>query len=598
MYLNGIEVARRNAAAGQIPLLSTATTSHLGTSVETIAIPKDAIRAGDNLLTVQLLNESTSDDDLLFFPKLIARQLDLTDTGYLLTATPGERNGDTVSGFTERVNVSIPRGFYSQRFSTTLATTTPGSTLIYTLDGSEPTTTNGIVIAAVSPEDLVSTSIEIADTTLLRAVAVKAGLADSPVETLSYLFLASVLQQPAQPAGVPSSWAGTSADYAMDPDVVNDPAYRDEMLDALRSIPTLSIVTDSDNLWDANSGIYINSTQRGIAWERPTSLELILPDGTTGFQADAGLRMWGTGWAPHSSSKKHSFQLKFKGQYGPTKLQYPLFADAPVNEFDDIVLRAQGSRSWSDFRQPDIRQSQYLRDAWARDTAREMGKLEGHATFVHLYLNGLYWGLYNPVERTDEKFAEEYLGGQSEEYDVINRRSGQATHATAGDMVAWNEMLAIANAGLTTPEAYAAIQAYLDIDDFIDYMLIQQYATNHDGPDQGGNNMRALRRRNDDGRFTFHVWDMEYTLWYQDEHRNIDGDVPDSPMRLLTQLRENAEFRQRYSDRAHRHLTNGGALTPERAAARYALRASEVEQAILGESARWGDARRATPYTR
>ena len=79
-------------------------------------------------------------------------------------------------------------------------------------------------------------------------------------------------------------------------------------------------------------------------------------------------------------------------------------------EFDDIVLRAQGSRSWYDFRQPDIGQSQYIRDAWARDTARDMGKLEGHATFVHLYLNGLYWGLYNPVERTNEAFAEAYLG--------------------------------------------------------------------------------------------------------------------------------------------------------------------------------------------
>ena len=60
-------------------------------------------------------------------------------------------------------------------------------------------------------------------------------------------------------------------------------------------------------------------------------------------------------------------------------------------------------------------------------------------------------------------------------------------------------------------------------------MLIQQYATNHDGPDQGGNNMRALRRRDESGRFTFHVWDMEYTMWYEGEHRNIDGDVPDSP---------------------------------------------------------------------
>ena len=198
-----------------------------------------------------------------------------------------------------------------------------------------------------------------------------------------------------------------------------------------------------------------------------------------------------------------------------------------------------------------------------------MGKLEGHATFVHLYLNGLYWGVYNPVERTNEKFAAEYLGGDEEEYDVINKRSGQATHATAGNMQAWNEMMAIANGGLQTPAAYEAIQRYLDIDDFIDYMLIQQYATNHDGPDQGGNNMRALRRRNEDGRFTFHVWDMEYTLWYPGEHRNIDGDVADSAMRLFHRLRQNPEFAMRFADRVHKHLFNGGALTPEQAAERW-----------------------------
>src|SRR5687768_17803751 len=51
-----------------------------------------------------------------------------------------------------------------------------------------------------------------------------------------------------------------------------------------------------------------------------------------------------------------------------------------VQKFDNIVLRSQGSRGWNDFRTPDISQSQYIHDSYARDTAAEMGKLDGPAT--------------------------------------------------------------------------------------------------------------------------------------------------------------------------------------------------------------------------
>ncbi len=597
-YLNGVEVARRQAPQGEPSFDAAATSAHVGSAVETILVSPEALRAGENVLAFQTLNAAADDPDFLLAPKLNGRQVETSAVGYLLEPTPGDFNGASVVGFLEGPLVDVPRGFFDAAFDVTLTSSMPGATLIYTTDSSTPSRDHGTQVVPRDASELVSTTLNITTTTTLRVIALKDGYADAPVVTYSYLFLDDVIHQPAGPPGLPTSWAGASADYEMDPAVVDDPAYRQEIIQGLRSIPTLSIVTDNDNLWDDRDGIYINSTQRGETWERPVSLEWLEGDGTAGFQVNAGIRMWGTGWAPHSSSRKHSFQLKFKRQYGPSKLQFPIFPDAPVDEFDDIVLRAQGSRSWYDFRQPDITQSQYIRDAFARDTARDMGKLEGHATFVHLYLNGLYWGLYNPVERTDEAFAETYLGGDAEDYDVINKRSGQATHATSGNMDAWNAMMDIADAGLGSDEAYAAIQQYLDVDDFIDYMLIQQYATNHDGPDQGGNNMRALRRRDDSGRFTFHVWDMEYTMWYEGEHRNIDGDVADSPMRLFNRLRQNDEFRLRFADHVRQHLFNDGALTPERAAARWEARADEIYGAVIGESARWGDGRRRDAYTR
>ena len=79
----------------------------------------------------------------------------------------------------------------------------------------------------------------------------------------------------------------------MDPNVVNDPRYRDTIEDDLRAMPSLSIVMNLKDLFDPASGIYANAINDGIAWERPTSLELIYPDGRDGFQEPAGLRIRG-----------------------------------------------------------------------------------------------------------------------------------------------------------------------------------------------------------------------------------------------------------------------------------------------------------------
>jgi hypothetical protein len=596
-YLNGTLIATRNTPE-DLTWDSAATASHadvLNLDFERIDVSafRHALLPGANVLAIHGLNTSAANGDFLILPELVAAQLapigEMTPK-FFLEPTPGGANvGESFDGVAREPAFSAERGFYFETQQVTLTSATPGAEIRYTTDGTVPSATRGTVYTG---------PFTVSTTAMLRAMALKPGYADSFVETHTLIFPESVIRQPSNPAGFPSTWDGTQADYQMDPDVVNAAAYRDQIVAGLQSIPTMSIVTSQDNLFGPVNGIYIHSTAEGDDWERPISVELILPDGSTGFQEDAGLRIWGTGWRPHGASLKHAFQLKFKPEYGASKLEYPLFADAPVNEFDDIVLRAQGSKSWNDFRQPDIYQTQYIQDAWARDTARDMGKVDGHATFVHLYLNGLYWGLYNPVERTNESFGEEYFGGQDEDYDVIGRRAGESTEANSGDLTAWNQMMALVNAGLSTPSQYAAIQQYVDVDDLIDYMLIQQYATNHDGPDNDGNNMRAMRRRDADGRFRFFVWDMEYTFWYPGELRNVNVDVPDTVTHIYAKLRQNPEFRLRYADRVRMHFFNDGALTAENAAARWQARADEIYGAVIAESARWGDVRRGTPFTR
>ncbi len=500
--------------------------------------------------------------------------------------------GATYEGAVADVVLSHERGFHDSPFQLTLTCETPGAVIRYTLDGSEP----GIQTDRTVTGRVYSEPLQITTTTCLRVLAMKAGYASSKPSAHTFIFLRDVIHQPSNPPGFPASWAGATADYEMDPDVVNDLAYRDEIIPALRSLRTMSIVMAPGDLFGNERGIYSNAVNRGDQWERPASVEILNPDGSTAYVGSCGIRIHSYSWRTHDRTKKHSFRLEFRKEYGPAKMEYKLFPDAPVDRFDSIVLRAQHGRSWAGQQYPE--QSQYIRDVFARDTARDMGKIDGHATFVHLYLNGLYWGLYNPVERPDAQFAEEYFGGADEDYDALNRRTS-TNEAIDGDLNRYYEMLALADGGLAGPDAYARMQRYVDLDNLIDIFLIHQYTTNKDGPEIfQSNNQRAIGSRIGDPMFRFFVWDMEYSLWDATDFLNIEVDVPTSISHVYTKLRENPEFRLRYADRAHKHLFNGGALTPEAVVVRWETRAWEIYGAIVCESARWGDAQRAKPYTR
>jgi hypothetical protein len=71
-----------------------------------------------------------------------------------------------------------------------------------------------------------------------------------------------------------------------------------------------------------------------------------------------------------------------------------------------------------------------------------------------------------------------------------------------------------------------------------------------------------------------------------------------SPTGFHQSLKRNKEYQVLFGDRIHRHFFNDGELTPEKAAATYKVRLDSIDEAIVAESARWGDNQRATPFTR
>jgi len=370
----------------------------------------------------------------------------------------------------------------------------------------------------------------------------------------------------------------------MDPEIVKHPSYRDELVPALKSIPTISLVMTPGALFDPRQGLYTNPKEHGADWERAVSMELIFPDGHKGFQIDCGIRMQG-GWNRRpEESPKHSFRLIFKKKYGPGKMRFPLFGESGVQEFDTLVLRAGCNNTWLHWSAEERRRGDFIRDQWMRDTLGAMGHPSARGRFVHLYLNGLYWGLYNLTERPSGPFIAANLGGRPEDYDVRN-----ADQILEGDDAAWKKLMALVNAGVAMPTEYSAVEQLLDMPELIDFLIANFYGTNADW--DHASNWYAARRRNPPGKFQFFIWDGERTLEGLAAN-SMEFDDDQSPPRLFHKLRANPEFRKLFAERAQQHFGNGGALAPDRAAERYRKWSKEIESAVVAESARWGDYRR------
>ncbi|MGC6566155.1 MAG: CotH kinase family protein, partial [Akkermansiaceae bacterium] len=536
---------------------------------------------------------------------------DYSSSGYLLDPTPASTNpGPSFSDFTADTTFSVDRGFFDAPFSTVINCDTPGATIAYTTDGTDPSPTNG---TQISP----GASVPVSSTTILRAAAFTPGLAPSNIDTQSYLFLSDIRTQSASaPLGWPSSSVnGQVFNYGMDPDITNSISVA-EFEEAMKDIDTISMVTDLDNFVDPQNGIWVNAENRGPNWERPFSVELIKPDGSDGFQVDAGVRIRG-GWSRRDPNPKHAFHLYFKEKYGDGKLRYPLFGLEGADEFDRLDLRATQGRSWHFSNSPD---ATFNRDGFARDLQNAMGQPYARSRYYHLYLNGVYFGIFQSQERTDKFYADHYLGGSQDEWDVMKTRTRpHRVEALDGKPDAWEALFNAATTGFSTDAAYYAVQGLnssgnhdpagedlVEIDNLIDYMLNIFYTGQTDGPVNPSANVPknffAMRRRDNSDGFRFFIHDNEDSL--NSTTTNNTGSNPTgdrlthfNPKWLHQKLSANALYRRAFGDRVHKHLFNNGALTPNSAAETFRLTSDALTKAIIGESARWGDYKIASPYT-
>jgi hypothetical protein len=583
-YLNGIEIARTNAPSTPaydatatalhddeqaVDFVDFDVTGHLGELVP-----------GSNVLAVHGLNRDVTSSDFLVFPQLKAGGAGLSYT-YQTNPTPGVVNSAGALGVVADTTFSVDRGFFAAPFEVAISSKTSNAEIRYTLDGTPPSETSGTVY---------TNPVTINGTTTLRAMAHRPGYLSTDVDTQTYIFPAQVLQQDG--SGITSvNWGDNGPDWEMDAEITGhaDPEVRPTTNDLLR-LPALSIAMNWDEMF-GSGGIYIS----GEGVERACSAELVDPQGLNEFQVDGSIQIVGGSSVNRWKSEKLSMRLKFTEQFGDPKLRHPVFGPDAAEVFDTLVIDARLNNVWhygggvgADGQRV---RGQYVRDQYAADLHNAMDGYAPHGQSVLVYINGVLWGIHTLHERPDDNFIAAYLGGQSEEYDVLKHNHNRVVNGTDD---AYDAMIALAAQDMSVLANYEVVTQVLDASGLADYLLLNYFIGNSDWAHQ---NWYASRRRVPGGLWRYHSWDAEHSL--EGATQNVTTkDNAGGPTGVHNDLMNSEEYKILFNDRVQKHFFGDGVLTTSNAVAIYRARADAVELVSRVESARWGDNQRTTPYTR
>ncbi|MDR7855965.1 CotH kinase family protein [Tissierella sp.] len=439
-------------------------------------------------------------------------------------------------------------GFYTKGFSLTLSKYDEDTEIYYTLDGSIPTKKSIKYTESILIPEKTNAA------TVVRVRAYKEGYPKSKVLTQSYF--------------------------------VEKNIYKNY------NVPVISLVIDPDNLFDYEKGIYIagkifdewiinnpnseitrdtpaNYNQKGKNWEREASVELIEPDGVVGLTQKIGISIHG---GTSRAAELKTLSLKPSKDYddkdyfdydffnGKTK---SLVNNKEINQFSRILLRASATdRRYSLFRDALIQS--LIETPIPLDTQSSKASI--------LYINGEYYGIHNIREAYDSNYLSHYYHMDPEDVVIIKNPTGypevEIQEGYAGDEMDYNQIIKyIKEHGVTSEKDYEYIKTKMDVDNFIEYNVLQIYCDNDDWP---GNNVRIWRKRTQtyksnvpyghDGRWRWLTFDLDHGFGlYQGEIAARNNSIkrateengpiwPNPPWStfLLRSLLENDEFKSQF----------------------------------------------------
>lgn len=317
------------------------------------------------------------------------------------------------------------------------------------------------------------------------------------------------------------------------------------------SLPIASIVTDPNNLFSADSGFYVPGLNPGSGpWftsanfyqqnnESPAHFEYFDANSNLVVSQDVGLKLHGG--ITRSYSQK-SLKIVARSVYGEGELNYDFFSGKTIDEFDRIVLR-NGGQDYS---------RSIIRDAFINRVAEDLNMATMHSQPTIVFLNGEYWGIHILREKVDEHHLENLYGINKDSIDLLQ---GNADVIEGSNTEYLNLMSYIAANDLTIPANYSVVGNQINIENFIDYYLVEIFYNNREWPH---NNIKYYKQQGPNNKWNWILFDTDITsgAW---SACNADknaytwlSDTVGYPIwsRLMfLKLIENSEFKNQFANR-------------------------------------------------
>ena len=244
------------------------------------------------------------------------------------------------------------------------------------------------------------------------------------------------------------------------------------------TLPVLSLVTDSPRRF---SEIYEGSVKDR---ECAGNLSFYAPEGS--FSIGCGVEMKG-----HTSlfAPKKSLGVSFRGCYGAETLAYDIFGEGPA-EFSELSIRAGQDYSSTVFR------NELMQELCAElDTT-----VTQRSRYCVLYINGEYWGIYCLKDDITRQYYANLTGTAKEDVTMLSSPVPQSAAVYTEALGLWKDT------SLTREEAYERFCAAVDMDGFIDWVLLEGYCANVDIK----SNLRYLRTG--DGPWQIVFYDLDWAF--------------------------------------------------------------------------------------
>ena len=311
------------------------------------------------------------------------------------------------------------------------------------------------------------------------------------------------------------------------------------------TIPVVSIVGDERYFTDAMWGIDVKG-QNGITgngsddpvnwnqpWDRPVNFSFISPTDGMLFNQDVNISVSG-GWTRSASPR--SMKLKSNKVFdGQNHLDYSFFPQKPYIRSKTLLIRNGGNDVWNN-------NARFMDPALTTIIQRSGIDLDVQS-FVQVveYLNGKFKGVLNMREPNNDKFVYANWGYDDDVIDMFENLDFRN-----GTDAAFKQLCELAKQ-VNNEGVYEQIRSLLDVDEFINYMAAEIYLGNDDWPN---NNVKAYRDQ-DDGRFRYVCFDLDYTFnpWDHNTFTQVLDNYKSIPtVTLFINLLKHDGFRRQFID--------------------------------------------------